>query len=216
MRLSSSGQKINLPSVFRREASISGGAKEINSKVFEHTHFPEKRDYAITLLVDLSGSMRGEKMIETFKGVVLLAEVLNRLGVRVSIVGFSYQPRMFKDFQEELDDSVRGRISGMQPAGDTYLGQAMTFVSERMKNLPNREKFVITITDGDPSDNAKIIIDYLLSKSDLKLIGLGLGEDTSQVSSLFPWSQSELPAERLPETLAKLLEEVIKNPNKFR
>ena len=49
---------------------------------------PSRARAAVSLLVDLSDSMRGEKAYSALAGVVLFAEMLNRLRIRFSVIGF--------------------------------------------------------------------------------------------------------------------------------
>lgn len=111
VKLKASGAKINLPAVFKWEAGREAGGKSVESRIFESVEIPEKKDYAITMVVDLSGSMQGVRIHETFKGVVLLSEVLNRLGVKNEVLGFSNNVWKFKDINEDLNDVIRNRMS---------------------------------------------------------------------------------------------------------
>ncbi|MBF0275830.1 MAG: VWA domain-containing protein [Nitrospinae bacterium] len=234
VRLKSSGSRINLPAVYRRASQIGGGAPVVDNKVFETVHFPDKKDYAITLLVDLSGSMRDEKIRETFKGVVLLTEVLNRLGVKIEVLGFQDDVIEFKVFDEDLDNKIRKRMSGMidevegnNPNGHNQYsynddGPCLKEAAERIDERKEREKFVFVLSDGLPegrkSDESDLenAISNIKEQGSIKLLGLGLGGGTEHVKRFY--GQTALPniqVQELPLVLSELLMDIVQNPQKY-
>lgn len=234
MKLTSAGSRLNLPAVFRWEAARGAGAKSIDNRIFESTHFPEKKDYDITLLVDLSGSMgRGGKIEETFKAVVLLGEVLNRLGVRTEIVGFQDELIDFKDFDAELTDDTRKKISGMidevdnrNPGGhnrNSYNddGPCLLEASKKLDTRSGKEKILLVLSDGIPEgrySNERDLteaVENILSTTNQKLIAVGLGEDTEHVTKFYPASIPNVDVTTLPKVLGDLLEDVLTNPQKY-
>jgi hypothetical protein len=229
VRLRSSGSRLNLPALFRWEASRSAGVAAIDNKIFETVHLPQKMDYIISILVDLSGSMEGENIRETFKAVVLLAEVLNRLGVKNEIIGFQDRPFSFKEFGVSLNDEVRRKISGMideasgmNPGGNnntstTNLGSAVLSVSADLNHESAKQKFLIVLTDGQPSDPEVLETSMkdILKDNEIKTVALGLGPDTEMVVDYFPTSVPNIRAQDLPNVLGSLLEDIIKNPENY-
>ncbi|PJE73762.1 MAG: hypothetical protein COV02_00695, partial [Candidatus Terrybacteria bacterium CG10_big_fil_rev_8_21_14_0_10_41_10] len=74
----------------------------------------DEMDYAVTLLVDLSGSMQNNgKIQEAFKSAVVLSETLNNLGIKFEVVGFQDILLEFKTFEEHLDESMRQKLNQM-------------------------------------------------------------------------------------------------------
>lgn len=234
VRLKSSGSRINLPAVYRRASQIGGGSPTVDNKVFETVHFPDKKDYAITLLVDLSGSMRNEKIRETFKGVVLLAEVLNRLGVKIEVLGFQDDVIEFKGFDEEMDNKIRKRMSGMidevegsNPNGHnqpSYNDDApcLQEASERISQRREKERFIFVMSDGlpagrrsDKQDLTKAIA-KIKDSGVVKLLGLGLGAGTEHVKRFYrDTALPNIKVRDLPHVLGELLTDIIQNPQKY-
>lgn len=240
VKLKSAGSKINLPAVFRWEASRKAGAGQVNSKIFETVHLPEKKDYVFTLLNDLSGSMAtSNKSIEDFKAKILLTEVLNRLGVKNEILGFQNRVITFKKFDEELTDDIRKKMSGMlleveginpggynQP-GDNHDGPCLLEASKGLEAQPGKEKFLIVISDGQPTgprdrrankgpdEYLKEAVETILKNTNHKLIALGLGEDTEYVKDFYPTAFPNISAEHLSEIMGDLLKDMIINPEKY-
>lgn len=229
----SSGSRINLQRVFRWQADRAAGSKNPDSKIFESYHVPEKKDYAITLLVDLSGSMQGEKIDETFKAIVLLSEVLNRLNVRFEVVGFQDQTIRFKSFDEDLIDEIRQRLAGARlepynrnPHGHNHAsnnddGPCLADASKSLSEQPNKEKFLMVFSDGQPAgvrstehDLIKTVTD-ILDQSDQKLIALGLGRGTEHVVRYYPYALPDINVHQLPEVLGDLLEDMVTHPEHY-
>lgn len=109
-RKSFPGQRLRLKGAKKYEA------RKEYQEMFESRKPKEPRKFNFVLLVDLSGSMRGDKIRETFKAVVLFAEALNRassiLGnLNVSIQGFQDVLLEYKDLDEKLDDKMREKLS---------------------------------------------------------------------------------------------------------
>lgn len=208
------------------------GATESQNSSFS----PE--DYSITLLVDLSSSMRDyNKLDQTFKGTVILAETLNNLGINTEILGFNRYFYEFKSFQEPLSDSIRGKIGTMPEHihRRTDLGFALQGASNRLEQQrrpdgkPLKGKFIITLTDGKPYMPEKDRSSYILSdtlpaeeggvldrilNTNQKVIGLGLGKGTEYVR-VFPHSAGNISPQDLPEVMENILHDIIALPNRF-
>ncbi len=236
----SSGTRINISKIYKWESARKSGAKSLDNKIFESYHRPEKADYAITLLVDLSSSMiLGDKIKETFKAVVLLAEVLNRLGIKTEILGFQDEIIPFKSFDEELSDEIRVRMSGMlmevknknpggrNKSGDNYDGPCLRNASARLAAQASKESFLMVFSDGFPTgpyDAAsgkgaqEILIETvnaILQLGDQKIIGLGLGTGTEHVEKFYPVSLPNIDVEKMVEVLGELIEDLIVSPEKY-
>lgn len=231
--LRSTGTRLNLPAVFRWEADKGAGIPVVNTRIFETIKNPEKRDYVITILVDLSGSMGNGTIEETFKGVVLLTEVLNRLGIKNEILGFQDELIIFKEFSDILNDDVRRKIAGMiaevyekNPGGNNNAsynddGPCLSEASRRLAEYEGKEKIIMVLSDGKPegrrSNEGDLhrAIDKILSMTDQKLIGIGLGENTEHVKKFYPVSLPSIDTSKLAETLGGLLKDLIENPRKY-
>ncbi len=229
----SSGSRINLQRVFRWQSSREAGSQNPDTKIFESYHIPEKKDYAIQLHVDLSGSMNGEKIQETFKAVVLLAEVLNRLGVNFAISGFQDEVITFKEFDEELTDAIRARMAGMvleaagrNPEGHNQHnynddGPCLVEASSNLAKQPNQEKFLLAFSDGQPHgrhstrDDLIDAVDMIIKGTDQKMIALGLGRGTQHVKTYYPYALPDLDVHQLTGVLGDLMEDMITHPEHY-
>lgn len=190
----------------------------------------EEMDYAVTLMVDLSGSMEsGHKIQEAFKSAVILAETLNNLGVKFEIVGFQDILLEFKSFEDSLDDRIKEKlaqmvleVSGKNPGGhnnpqDNDDGACLEKASESLANQSAKNKVLFVISDGIPeasyksrarlSKELKEAVASISSNTKQKIIGLGL--NSKAVEKYYPNNISGVSAKEMAETLAGLLREVI-------
>lgn len=226
-----SGKRIDI------KRRIQEKAKEISameSRAWEKRELPSEKDYAISLLVDLSGSMQGEKIEETFRAVVVLAEVLNRLSIQTEILGFNDRIYEYQKFGQDISREIRENMGGMlQEVDDTSGtgkaqwnddGWALSQTSESLAKQKAKEKFLIVLSDGTPVESPmhprseykldKVISD-ILRETDQKLIGLGIGPGTGHVEHYYPNSLADVNLEEMAEKLADLIREAIANYDKF-
>ena len=222
-----SGRKIDIK---RRIQEKAKGVSPIESKAWQKRELPQEKDYAISLLVDLSGSMRGEKIRETFKATVVLAEVLNRLSINTEILGFNDRLYEYQPFGENMSKGVREHIGGMLQEVDTPAanynddGWAVQQASERLSHQKAVEKFLFVLSDGLPEESNKhpglrydlgTIINGVLKETDQKLIGLGIGSGTDHVERYYPNSVANIGVTEMSEKLADVIREAIANYDTF-
>lgn len=191
----------------------------------------EEADYAITLMIDLSGSMRGRKIQETFKSAVVLAETLNNLGVKFEIVGFQDILLEFKSFEENLNEDMRKKLNQLvlevdddNPGGhnnsqDNNDGECLMAASKHLANQTNKNKFLIVLSDGVPAMDSGIksqnqldselknAVTDIVANTNQKLIGIGLLSDA--VKRYYKNNIADVTTEEMVEILSGLLREII-------
>ncbi len=149
-------------------------------KVFRERIRTKRLHTAVTLLVDQSASMYGQKIPLAGNTALLLCEALSRLNIPCSVVGFttgdmayyktdteaktgmtmaqlveSYriaplQHTYFKHFHEPLR-SVSGRFECMDANGTTPLGESILFAGRGLSSRREVRKVMLVITDGCPT-----------------------------------------------------------------
>lgn len=210
-----SGQRVELKAAMRRQA------RPDTLEIWSRKSLPHKRDARFLLLVDLSGSMRGERIHGALRGVVLLAEVLERLGIRFAIEGFQDRAVVFKRFDEALVHA-RSRllefpleVAGVRPGGNNqpehnHDGPALRAAAGRLLGDGGRTPVLIVVSDGEPSgpEDAAASLRSAVEAlgSEVHLVGLGLGPGTGHVASFYPHHAVDLPVDELPAALASVLE----------
>ena len=218
------GARLNLRSVFRWEARRAAGATDLDNRLFETRDHPEARDHAVTILVDMSGSMSGDKIAQAFAAVVLLVEVLSRLDIAIEVLGFRDTVLPFKDFDQPLANAVRERMEAIPHSADNGNadGPCLLQASQRLGRNPAKVKILLAISDGMPSDGddperaLRDAVAHIVSSTDQILIGIGLGPGTEHVGDFYPASLASTAAADLPRLLADILEHVIADPGQYR
>lgn len=226
------GKRIDIK---RRIQEKAKSVPAMESKAWQKREMPQEKDYAISLLVDLSGSMSYDRKIEeTFKAVIVLSEVLNRLSINLEILGFNDRIYEYKNFGEQMSKIIREHMGGMlQEVNDTSDtgkaqwnddGWALEQASERLGRQKADQKFLIVLSDGTPAESPMHprskyelgkMIKKVLEESDQRLIGLGIGRGTEHVGSYYPNSIANVRVQEMAEKLAGLIKEVIANYDKF-
>ena len=116
------------------------------------------RNIAVMFMVDMSGSTSGWINEMEREALVLLCESLEVLGDRYAIYGFSgvtherCELYKVKEFDEEYDQEVKARISGIEPQDYTRMGAAIRHLTQKLHQIEARTKLLITLSDGRPDD----------------------------------------------------------------
>jgi hypothetical protein len=220
---------------------IQEKAKEvpaIESRAWQKRELPKEKDYAISLLVDISGSMFWDnKSKESLKSIIVLAEVLNRLGINVEVLGFNDEMREYQSFGEDMSKTVREHIGEIMQDAErkrcnvcksdhnaTDIGWATDVAAERLAKQNAEHKILITLSDYQleespkhPANKYEIgkVVQKISEETDVRLIGLGIGQGTEHASSYYDASITDVDAENMAEQLADLIREVIVNYDKF-
>ena len=219
------GRSIDIRKRIREVATDVSAHK---TRAFEKKKLPAEKDYAVSLLVDLSGSMRGEKIEETCKAVIVLAEVLNRLSIKTEIVGFNDRLHEFQKYGDDFSKEVREKMGTMlqevssERARYNDDGWALQQISERLEKQKATQKFIIALSDGQPEESPqhsggrydlKKSVKNITRETDQKLIGLGLL--SSAVRDYYPNNISDVNIQEMTEQIATLITSIIKNPQQY-
>lgn len=224
------GQRLDLAKAMQFEAD-----RGLYEKIWERKTIPQKIDYRFTLLNDLSVSMAGEKIEQDFRGKILIAEVLNRLGIKTQILGFQDDIIPYKNFDAELSSEIRKKMLVMlkevEDKGNHNRarwnsdGYCLKKASEDLEKQKGKDSFLIVFSDGEPAPDPehsgkeyelKKVVNEIRKNTKQKLIGVGLGQDTGHVAKFYPTSLPNLPLDKLPQMLGDLLEDMIQNPEKYK
>ncbi|QTA90918.1 nitric oxide reductase activation protein NorD [Desulfonema magnum] len=125
----------------------------------------QQRDVAVLLLVDLSrstsnlvsGSQTSVLDVEK-EAIVLFCEALEVVGDTFGIAGFSGTGRLgadyfrIKDFDEDMNDEVKQRISLMAPQRSTRMGVAIRHAVCQIEKVSAKVRLLIILGDGFPND----------------------------------------------------------------
>ncbi len=219
------GQRVSVRKWIKSESR--GWTQPRDFKVFERKKLPTRRDYKFRLLIDVSGSMAGERMELALQTSVLFMEVLERLGIDYSIMGFSDSVVLFKEFSGDpvnikklTHDEKKGLVHSIanQNGGATYDTEAVMMALQGGKGIQGLEeqggewRYLIVITDGEGNGAASARMDQALARAESKqvgVIGIGVGAGMSYVAQRYPRHILEPTLHTVPEAVGDILEKVI-------
>jgi len=168
------GEEIDLNEAI--EAAVDRRAGKSPSEKIYVERNRKDRDFSTLFLVDLSASTdekangKGkkeftnppscdQKVIDIEKeALVVMAEALDELGDEYAIFGFSGYGRKevdffsVKEFQEEYNEEVKGRIGGLKAQRSTRMGAAVRHAAAKLTGREQKVKNIILISDGYPQD----------------------------------------------------------------
>ena len=139
----------------------AGGASD--DRLYERVR-PGRRDVAVSLLVDVSGSTDSwiadqRRIIDVEKeALVLVCEALDALGDRYNLLAFSGEGargvdlRLLKGFTEPYGQAVRERIAGLEHDRYTRLGSAIRHTTASLCREHARHRLLLVLSDGKPND----------------------------------------------------------------
>lgn len=174
---------------------------------------PVRRDPAVLLLVDRSGSMTdGERMRHAFDGLVLLVEVCRRVGVPAAVWSFASRCREELAWEAPLDAATRRRLGNLPATcgGMTQMAPALDAVRKALARRRGAPKLLFVLSDGEPDNAAAATAAvHRLDEAGIGSIGLGLGSEAGGLARLFPRSVTGIPPARLVDHLGALLESTL-------
>lgn len=205
-----SGSRVDLRRLMSFEADPRG-----YNKLWMRSSLPERRRVAFSLLVDLSGSMSGEKVKTAFLGTVLMVETLVRMHIPFAVNGFQDDVIPFADFHDPFGTKVRDDLATIpsRASNGNDDGPCLLKVSEVLLDQPVDERFMIVVSDGMPSGSSATPVEDLKHAVSvltdvavpLHLIGVGLGPNTEHVSDYYPDSRASVPIDRFADELGSLI-----------
>lgn len=214
-----SGPTQNINRYIRERAS---GKPAVETRSFEVKTRPLEKDYAVLLLVDVSGSMRG-KIHDTFAATVGCIEALTRLEIAHAVMGFNEKVYSYKSFNER--DHNEQKIAEIESAIATPAAQynndgwALTKAYRELVSQPQQERILIVFSDGVPEPSSKYageeydlaaVAAGIEASRKVSLVGLGVGPGTDHVARYYVNHSANIPIDNLADTLAMVVREAIK------
>ncbi len=218
------GVRLALSQAMRRAAP---GGHRIEDLWLRRAH-PGRRRAVVGVLLDASGSMRGDRAAAAQAGAVLLIESVTRLdGIRLLVAAFQDELISLQDLVATggLSTSAATRRAiahypletrGMAPGGHNQPawnddGPCIAEIAKQLEAEPADDRLLIVLSDGLPEgrhsteSDLQEAISAIQSRGRVKLVGLGLGPATHGMKRLYPIAQTGLMPEEIPAALASLL-----------
>lgn len=161
-------------------------------RLFERKDMITEKGYHITVVIDQSGSMKGERLEEANKLCILFAEALKFLRkTEYSIYGFETRDINTWVYKDKIYNKQKALISA-DAHGGTAMGFHLGIIGDKVvTQYPEYEnKFMFVITDGQPThgSNQMPSVEHtahtikLLHKRGIKVFGIGILNAFDQVT----------------------------------
>ncbi|QJD58281.1 hypothetical protein HG264_04840 [Pseudomonas sp. gcc21] len=162
LRRRQDGDDIDLDAYLENHADFRAGLPR--SDALYQTRRAIRRNVAITLLIDVSGSTDGwvsgnRRIIDVEREAVLLVcMALESLGEPYSVQAFSGEGpggvtvRELKGFDERYSNAVALRISALEPEHYTRAGAALRHATSGLMRQAAEHRLLILLSDGKPND----------------------------------------------------------------
>ncbi|WP_323718614.1 nitric oxide reductase activation protein NorD [Paracoccus aminovorans] len=155
------GEELDLDAALRSAADLRATGQG-SDRIWRQSR-PERRDLAVSILLDVSRStesaVAGRAVIDIAReALTALAWGLDACGDRFAIQGFSSlrRDRVFlhdcKGFDEPMTAGIEARIAALRPGFYTRLGAAMRHASAGLATQPRARRLLLVLTDGKPND----------------------------------------------------------------
>jgi nitric oxide reductase NorD protein len=156
------GEEIDLDAWIDGHADFRAGLPM--AQAVYQTCRPVRRDMAIMLLIDISGSTDGwisadKRVIDVEREALLLVSVaLEGMREPYAVLAFSGEGphgvtvRPVKDFDERYGSEVARRIAALEPEHYTRAGAALRHATALLMRQPARHRLLLLLSDGKPND----------------------------------------------------------------
>jgi cobalamin biosynthesis protein CobT len=152
-------------------ASLHHVVNRTSDLVYRQRKEGQKINTAVSILIDLSGSMGCDKTERAMETTILLAETLGLLGIPFEILGFTGDWRTahpsreekgifarwgsldmvyFKKFDEAYGIEQKRRVGSMRSYSQNYDGESVMFAANRLLQRPEKKKVLFVLSDGMP------------------------------------------------------------------
>ena len=215
-----------------RLSRICFDAPGFNERVFKNKIDNKMLDAAVTVLVDMSGSMHGMKAYYALASTLLVNEVCSTLNIPLEIVGFTdgklndftdWCPVMYvyKSFSDLKIDS--DRIKNYFELSSSFMvgnpdGENILWAHDRLIRRKEKKKLLVVMSDGSPAaSKGSLGIGRFTEKvireiENTKVVDIyGLGLCSTAVQSYYRAHSVVNDPQEIPSKLLELIERKIIN-----
>lgn len=215
-----SGQKPDIHKVMNvsRKAQQHVPLTKRDMHVFLKRRLPTKREHRLVLVIDESGSMREPKRTSALKGLLLFTEALDFMAIDYAVIGFAETPIVRKHFGKNLTQREREllfvSVAAHTPHGTTADADALALATRLLaEELTDALRLIIMISDGEGNVNTtgKTFheLQDIAEEQDIRVIGLGLGQEITEVQKRYYRPIQVSAVETLPKILGEVIEKSI-------
>ena len=194
----------------------------VSDRIFKVRTESKALDTAVSILVDYSGSMCGEKVITAIAAAQALHEIMQVLRINCEVAGFTeHSPNInyhhvFKEFGKStpLAKFQDGMLKATRKMSGNADGDNILIAYSRILRQRNRRKVLLVLSDGSPAScwgdvysfTKKVIREI---EKDRRVEIFGMGIQNNNVTRLYKNNRVIWNIEDLPKALIELLEKII-------
>ena len=162
------------------------------------TQFTKERvPISLTLALDISDSMRGQRMADARGAVANFFDKLLAPEDEASLLGFNHAARMYAGWTTEKQ-ALRARLDSITPSGGTAMYDAIDVALPMFDTRQYPRAAILLVSDGadTASDMTPTILKQKLNRSDVFLYAIGIDSlDARNSRSINPFTLQELSAQ---------------------
>lgn len=203
-----SGDRLNIRIAMQAQAD-----PRLHDKIWSRRQHHTRFDPLVVLALDISGSMEGENFDAAFDGIVLLSEVCLRAGLPMALWTFNHETRQILRPHGQTDTPARRRSIDQlrsQCGGGTNMDEALAHIHASPELQQFTHPIVLVLGDGTPSDASATLAQIAKFESTgIPILGLGIGPDTKEMTTLFKTSLVGLDIKKVATTLSSTLRKTL-------
>lgn len=176
--------------------------------------------FAFSVMVDISGSMTGDPLVHSVRGMIMLAEVFDKLEIPFEVVTFGNQGKIVKSFKDTIK-SKQSKLGGLvlHTQGSTNLYDALLNATDIAKRW-ERNRIVVILSDGGVGSykSADFYENHFKDwqKKGIKTIGIGLRCGDEVKTLCLGIGEAIDDVGTMPDIFSRILKEEIENRMKGR
>lgn len=183
------------------------------TKLFEKKTELTNKSYAVSIVIDSSGSMSGSRWDESLKATAMLVDTLKKLNIPSEVTVFSQDHVTAKPFHQPIVPTFFDEKTSEVFGGGTLLWPALRDATRSLSARPESDKFLICLTDGGlDSTDQREVPEMMRKNRHIKFYGIGIGTG-QELRQVFPTALNINSADEIPVEFARILKENIKRKN---
>jgi nitric oxide reductase activation protein len=197
-----------------------------DKRIFAKKKLPEEMpDMAICILIDMSGSMYGNKIECAKKTAILIERFASELNIPIMVAGHDVECcvniRIFTDFLSATPEKDRYSLASITDGGCNRDGLAINICADLLSKRPEKTKLMVVISDGAPADSgysgkaarddiASIVKKY--RRNGMMIYGAAIDQDRKHIQEIYGNDFLNIEDLRsLPKTLVRLVKRNMTN-----
>ncbi|XP_066922534.1 uncharacterized protein [Clytia hemisphaerica] len=161
-------------------------------KIYENLIGSPRKDYRVTIIVDVSQSMAGMAEIGATSIIISLAAALQNINVLFSIITSGSVTKLVKDFNDEWDNKTKAKLYDALTfdQDETNLSDSIFYATQLITDGASSKvgKTIIVLTDGYPSAPKKLQTSlYHAESMNVQTLAIGIGYFTEGIFEYFPY-----------------------------